>query len=275
MSQTTTSCPRAGEWREMDQKPLSIGTQLWSHLRWCVEMLYLAGCSVLRPTPVPMHMMRYKHSDAQRPCCLIVFLTGRWNRALQYETEQFVQAVYDAGIQADMVAVEAHYGYYARRTVVTRLREDVIAPAQAQGYRQIWLVGVSMGGLGALLYVRDYPDDITSVVALAPFLGDTDVITEIRAAGGLQHWQPATITPDDYQLQLCQWLKTYLAQPEGKTDLYLGYGQQDPFAPAHQLLATSLPATQVFTTRGGHNWQTWRPLWQVFLQQAALPSGNP
>jgi pimeloyl-ACP methyl ester carboxylesterase len=194
---------------------------------------------------------------------------------LQYETEQFIQAVHDAGIRADMVAVEAHYGYYARRTAVTRLREDVIAPALAQGYRQIWLVGVSMGGLGALLYVRDYPDDITGVVALAPFLGDTDIITEINAAGGVQQWQPATIALDDYQRQLWQWLKTHLARPKGGTEFYLGYGQQDRFALAHQLLATSLPATQVFTNVGGHDWQTWRPLWQAFLKQAPLPADSP
>jgi len=219
-----------------------------------------------------MHMMRYKHPEAQRPCCLIVFLPGRWNRALQYETEQFVQAVYDAGIQADMVAVEAHYGYYARRTVVTRLREDVVAPAQAQGYTQLWLVGVSMGGLGALLYRRDYPDDLTGVVALAPFLGDTEAITEIRAAGGVQQWQTTTMAPDDYQRQLWQWLKAHLAHPEAGARLYLGYGQQDRFAVAHQLLATCLPAAQVFTNPGGHNWQTWRSLWQAFLKQAALPS---
>jgi len=194
---------------------------------------------------------------------------------LQFETAQFIQAVYDAGIQADMVAVEAHYGYYAKRTVVTRLREDVIAPARAQGYAQIWLVGVSMGGLGALLYVRAYPDDITGVVALAPFLGDLDVITEIRAAGGVQHWQPATMAAGDDQRPLWQWLKTYLARPEGGPDLYLGYGQQDRLAPAHQLLATNLPATQVFTNLGGHDWQTWRLLWQAVLTHAALPSGRP
>jgi pimeloyl-ACP methyl ester carboxylesterase len=204
-----------------------------------------------------------------------VFLPGRWNRAVQFETAQFVQAVYDAGIQADMVAVEAHYGYYATRTVVTRLREDVIAPARAQGYTQTWLVGVSMGGLGALLYVRAYPEDLTGVVALAPFLGDTDVITEIRAAGGVQHWHPATIAPGDAQRQLWQWLKTSLARPEGSPAIYLGYGQQDRLAPAHHLLASTLPATQVLTTRGGHNWQTWRPLWQAFLTHAALPSGRP
>ncbi len=259
----------------MDQNQPTIGTRLWSRLRWSVGMLCLAGCTALRPTPVPMAIVRYAHPGAQRPCCLIVCLPGRWDRALQYETEQLVQAVRDAGIWADMVAVEAHYGYYAKRTVVTRLREDVIAPALAQGYTQIWLVGVSMGGLGALLYVRDYPNDITGVVALAPFLGDTDVINEIRAAGGVQQWQPTAITPGDYQRQLWQWLKMHLARPEAGAGLYLGYGQQDRLAPAHQLLATSLPATRVFTNLGGHDWQTWRQLWQAFLKQAALPAGSP
>ena len=156
--------------------------------------------------------------------------------------------------------------------MVTRWREDVIAPALARGYTQIWLVGVSMGGLGALLYVRDYPEDITAVVALAPFLGDTDVITEIRAAGGVQQWQPVNLAPHDYQRRLWQWLKTHLARPEAGARLYLGYGEQDRFAAAHQLLATGLPATQVFTNPGGHDWHTWRPLWQAVLKQAALPS---
>jgi pimeloyl-ACP methyl ester carboxylesterase len=238
-------------------------------------MLWLAGCAALRPTPVPMEMVRYEHPGVQRPGCLLVFLPGRWDRARQYDTAQFVRAVRDAGIRADMVAVEAHYGYYARRTVLARLRADVIAPAIDQGYTEIWLVGVSMGGLGALLYVRDYPDDITGVVALAPFLGDADVITEIRAAGGVQHWHPATVAPGDYQRALWGWLQAYLAGPEGRADLYLGYGQQDHFAPAHQLLATGLPATRVFTHPGGHDWQTWRHLWEAFLAQAALPSDRP
>src|SRR5512145_771414 len=104
MFQTTTTCPRAGERREMDQKQPTIGTRLWSRQCWSVEMLYLAGHSALRPTPVQMPMVRYTHPEAQCPGCLIVFLPGRWNRALQYATEQFVQAVYDAGIQADLVA---------------------------------------------------------------------------------------------------------------------------------------------------------------------------
>jgi pimeloyl-ACP methyl ester carboxylesterase len=259
----------------MDQPQPPMGTRLWGRLRWSVELLYLAGYTALRPTPVPMRMVRYAHHGTQRPGCLIVFLPGRWNWASQYETAQFVQAVHHAGIRADMEAVEAHNGYNAKRTVLTRLREDVIAPALAQGYTQIWLVGVSMGGLGALLYVRAYPEDITGVVALAPFLGDPDVITEIRAAGGVHHWQPTTMAPGDYQRHLWQWLQRYLARPEGGTALYLGYGHQDRFAPAHQLLATGLPGAQVFTTRGGHDWQTWRLLWQAFLRQAALPSGRP
>ena len=33
-----------------------------------------------------------------------------------------------------MVAVGAHLGYYANRTIVVRLHEDVIGPARAKGY---------------------------------------------------------------------------------------------------------------------------------------------
>jgi pimeloyl-ACP methyl ester carboxylesterase len=205
----------------------------------------------------------------------VVFLPGRWDSAAHFENERFIDAVRQTGLAVDMVAVEAHYGYYASRTVVTRLREDVIAPAMAQGYAQIWLVGVSMGGLGALLYVRDYPDDIAGVVALAPFLGEAAVVQEITRAGGLWQWHPASVAPGDYQRQLWQWLKAYLRRHAEAPRLYLGYGQRDHFAPANRLLAMYLPEPQVLTTTGGHEWAAWRALWQTFLNTSVAPHVAP
>jgi pimeloyl-ACP methyl ester carboxylesterase len=257
----------------IDSAPTVRGTGLWSCLLWSLSVLCLTGCEAFRPVKVPLDVLRYEHPGDSRPACLVVFLPGRRDHAGQYETAGFMQAVRQAGVHADMLAVEAHYGYYTRRTVVTRLREDVIVPALAQGYTQLWLVGVSMGGLGALLYVRDYPNDITGVVALAPFLGDAQVIGEIASAGGLHHWQPATMAAEDRQRTLWQWLKTHLARSQEGPRLYLGYGRQDSFAPANQLLAAQLPVTQVFTHPGGHNWQTWSQLWQAFLTTAGFPSG--
>jgi pimeloyl-ACP methyl ester carboxylesterase len=215
-----------------------------------------------------MDTLRYEHSSGQRACCLLVFLPGRRDSAAQYERAQFIAAVRHTGMPVDMVAVEAHYGYYANRSVVERLRQDVIAPARVQGYEQIWLVGVSMGGLGALLYLRDYPDDIAGVVALAPFLGEASIVQEITRAGGLWQWQPPGVAVDDYQRQLWLWLKAYVQRHAEAPRFYLGYGQQDRFAPANALLARYLPDTQVLSTTGGHDWSTWKTLWQRFLHTA-------
>ncbi|MGE5173202.1 MAG: hypothetical protein ACM3MD_05175 [Betaproteobacteria bacterium] len=51
-----------------------------------------------------------------------------------------------------MIVVNAHMGYYLNGTVFTRLKEDVIEPAKARGYDQIWLVGNSLGGYGSISY---------------------------------------------------------------------------------------------------------------------------
>jgi pimeloyl-ACP methyl ester carboxylesterase len=222
-----------------------------------------------------MDTLQYEHSGTSRSCCLVVFLPGRRDSAVQYERAQFIDAVRQSGVAVDMVAVEAHYGYYASRTVVVRLREDVIAPAIAQGYEQIWLVGVSMGGLGALLYIREYPRDIAGVVALAPFLGDDDMVQEITKAGGLWQWHIPTVSPGDFPHELWQWLKVYLQRPGEAPRLYLGYGQQDRFAPANDLLAMYLPKTQVLKTPGGHEWSTWRALWKTFLKTTVSLQVSP
>ncbi len=67
---------------------------------------------------------------------------------------------------------------------------DVVLPARAAGYDTIWLAGTSLGGIGALLYLRDHPDDLAGVLALAPYLGEEGVIREIERAGGPASWQP-------------------------------------------------------------------------------------
>lgn len=253
--------------------------QTWQWVLWrCLALpglLFLTGCSLSPPPKIPMDTLRYEHSSTQRSCCLIVFLPGRRDSAAQYERAQFIDAVRQSGVAMDMVAVEAHYGYYASRTVVARLRADVIAPAIAQGYEQIWLVGVSMGGLGALFYIREYPQDITGVVALAPFLGDANMVQEITDAGGLWQWHIPPVPPGDFPRELWQWLKVYLQRHDKEPPLYLGYGQQDRFAPANDLLATYLPKTDVLTIPGGHEWSTWKSLWQTLLKTSVSRQVSP
>jgi hypothetical protein len=47
--------------------------------------------------------------------------------------------------------------------------------------------------------------------------------------------------------------------------LYLGFGDQDRFVAAHELLAAALPADAVDVIAGGHEWPTWVGLWENFL----------
>ena len=47
-----------------------------------------------------------------------------------------------------------------------------------------------------------------------------------------------------------------------------GYGENDQFASANRLLAPVLPRERVFTTGGGHDWRTWRRLWEMFIVRA-------
>ena len=53
--------------------------------------------------------------------------------------------------------------------MVDRLKEDVINPAKEKGYTKIWLVGISLGGLGSLLYAMEHPSDIEGMLVLAPY----------------------------------------------------------------------------------------------------------
>jgi hypothetical protein len=45
----------------------------------------------------------------------------------------------------DLVAVDALLGYYLRRTVLERLRQEVVAPARGASY-EVWLGGAASPG---------------------------------------------------------------------------------------------------------------------------------
>ncbi|HEX9944112.1 MAG TPA: alpha/beta fold hydrolase [Thermoanaerobaculia bacterium] len=227
-----------------------------------------AGCARLYPKPVPLRTVSYPGTG--QPRTLVVLLPGRRDRPEDFGRADFPALAARAGAKVDMVAVDAHLGYYFQRTVVDRLHEDVIAPAR-QRYDRIWLVGVSIGGTGSLLYAAQHPKYVDSVLLLAPFLGEEKVTDEVAAGGGLRGWKPPeTLAPDDFQRRLWTWLKPYAGGSEGRLPLYLGYGTRDSFARANGLLGEVLPPERVFTVSGGHNWKAWRALWEAFLRTEAL-----
>lgn len=240
----------------------------WKQFLCLIALLLLAGCVRLRPATVPLRTLSYPGSG--RPRTLVVLLPGRRDRPEDFGREHFPEIAARAGAKVDMIAVDAHMAYYLNRTVVDRLREDVIAPARRR-YDRVWLVGISIGGTGALLYAGQHPEDVNGLVTFAPYLGEDPVIREVSAAGGIRGWRPPEpLAPDDYQRRVWAWLKGYESGPEGRLPLYLGWGRSDGFARANSLAAQALPPERVFTAPGGHGWKAWRSLWEQFVRTGAL-----
>lgn len=245
-----------------------------------LSMVFVAGC--VQPIKVPMDTVRYEAPDSQAHRLLFVFLPGNGDPITVFRKEGLVEAVRQRGLPADMIAVNAHIGYYMNGTVLTRLKEDVISPAKAKGYKQIWLVGNSLGGYGSLSYIREYPGDVTGVVLLGPFLGRKEIVDEIKQAGGILQWKPTEIklrTEDEWDKHLWLWVKDGVQQKKFwlwaqecvqngcKPKVYLGYGLGDRFSYSQELLASFMPPTQVIAIDGGHDWTTWTKLWKMFLDR--------
>jgi len=209
---------------------------------------------------------------------LMVFLPGAFLHPDEFEREGFVSAVRERDLAADVLLVHADVSYYYDQTFIERLDADVLKPQRAQGYKNIWLVGISIGGFGALIHELARPGYVDGIVALAPYLGRRPLGAEIHKAGGLRAWKaPAGPLPDEeVDRKLWPWLQQYADSKHAKQKrlppLYLGFGLADRFASNHKLLADALPSDHVFTTEGGHDWPQWSKLWKKVLDVLPVPS---
>lgn len=232
----------------------------------------LCGCGLWRPTPVPLRTVVLDAACAQRPSTLLVFLPGSYSLPEDFISHGFVDRVRRQHVAADILLVDAHLGYYTERSILERLKQDVLAPARARGYARIWLVGISVGGFGALLQAAANAEEtayIDGIVAIAPYLGERRLSASIAAAGGLSAWQaPAKPAVPIDEEGLWRWLQAHAAKP--KPLLYLGYGDDDRFAASDRLLGAVLPPQRVFTAAGGHDWPVWETLWEAMLPTLPL-----
>ena len=235
----------------------------------CAALLTLAsGCALFPPTRDRLDVLEADVRCSAQPDTLLVMLPGRFDRPQDLVKNGFVRVVQERGMNADILIPDLHFGYYIKRSAVDRLHEDVIRPAREKGYRQIRLVGISVGGLGALLYAQMHPGMVDEVVLIAPYLGESAIRHEIARAGGLKAWDPGQWTAEDYERTLWSWLRNH----GGAADpvVSLGYGRSDGFAMSNRLLAAVLPADRVSTTSGGHEWAPWLRLWETALDRRPL-----
>ena len=245
---------------------------MWFRCCALFVLVGLAGCATQLPVTTPIDQI-YFQSGTSASQNLMVLLPGIGDAPKAFLDRGFIEAVRARNIDADLVAVGAHWGYYDKHMIVERLHHDVILPARAKGYRHIWLVGISLGGWGSLQYVRQHANEVTGMLLLAPFLGEKQIFDEVQAAGGLDAWCPDLADPWDEQRLVLAWLRDF-KQSETPLKFYLSYGASDRFAPPLGRYAARLPPQQVDVIAGGHDWRTWLRLWQQFLDRGDLKSAQ-
>ena len=209
--------------------------------------------------PIPTAFIPAR-SPAQR---LVVVLPGRGDGLAGLQRAAIAQAIQSQWPDADVVLSGLAIGYYLRGNAITRLHDEIIGPARARGYREVWLLGASLGGLGALMYDAQWPNTVDGIVLMAPYLGDKSLLDEIAAAGGIARWNagpvPAQVNDDNFQRELWRHLQTWSRDPTRSRNVWLAYGDRDYLRDTMPSLVPLLPSSHVLVRSGGHAWSVWTP----------------
>ena len=246
----------------------SVGSASTAFCRLLLALALLAGAGCrtgVPPATRPMRTAGWSPADARRSDRLLVLLPGRLSPPEEFRSEGLEREIERALGPVDMVAVDAHLGYYLGGAFVETLAEDVLAPARKAGFTEVWIVGVSMGGSGALAVLRQRPDLADGAVLLAPYLGTDEVTARVRRYGGEILSAPPPSDPKErFFEESWAWL---LRSRPALPPLFLGFGRNDRFAPSHHLFAKSLPADHVAEVDGGHDWGAWRRAAAALLEK--------
>ena len=232
-------------------------------------MALLQGCIQLRSIEGPMNTVDDLLDCPVRPSTLVVMLPGAYDKPQDFIDQGFVSEIRKRKINADIRLVDAHIAYYTNQQIVQRLDKEIVTTAKSQGYTNIWFAGISLGGYGTLLYSAYKPEAINGFYTMSPYMGSRDVPNEVKNQGGLKNW--TSDVKNNVDIDLWRSLKAYTDSTSNLPQSYLGFGESDRFASVNRIFAEVLPSTKSFVIPGGHDWATWRLLWNHFLDAAPLP----
>jgi enterochelin esterase-like enzyme len=203
--------------------------------------------------------------DAARPGSVaplrLVLLPAAYSGPDDFVRAGFVDAVRERALDVDLVLAAIELAEVTGRTVLPRLWQQLIGPARSQGCG-VWLGGISLGGYLALCCAERHAAELAGLCIFAPYLGSHIVTGEIARAGGVAGWEPGELAADDDERRVWRFIKSLRS---GTVTVHLGLGSDDRFAPRHRLMAAALARQDVDVVSGGHDWPTWRRLWERFL----------
>lgn len=245
--------------------------------RWSIVLLaiWIGGCAAGGDVTRPIPTASYAAPDSARR--LVVVLPGRGDDLDSLQRRDMAGVIQRAWPDADVLLTGLTMPFYAQGRASARLHDEIIEPQRARGARQIWLLGISLGGMGAILYEHDYPGSVDGILLLSPYLGDTPLHDEIRNAGGLADWTPGprqAVGPDTFQRELWRTLKHWQDDPQRAQAVWLTYGTEEPFRVPIALMAPALPADHALPMPGRHDWALWVPATAALLERASTSRGQ-
>jgi alpha-beta hydrolase superfamily lysophospholipase len=196
---------------------------------------------------------------------LLLMLPGAGAHAADFAAHGLVADVQARNPGIDIIAAEPEMELYLDNAVADRLHTEIVQPARQRGYRRIWLLGISLGGAGALLYTAAHSSEVEGVLLLAPFLGTQGTIAALAGTGGISGSLDLRISTPPEQA-LLGWLRDYAASGRQKPPIYLAFGKNDRFSRGHRMLASLLPPERVIMRPGGHDWECWRRLLRRIME---------
>lgn len=230
-----------------------------------------SGCYFSRSPTRPVPALLQRARESVRADCLVVFLPGVLDGPDSFLDHGMVRDLRESGSPCDAVMVDLHYRYYFEHRASDVLYEDVIMPALARGYEEIWIVGVSLGGLGATLLGREHGASIAGIVLLSPFLGLEPVRSEV-ATQGLADWSPgplpAEIDDANFTRFVWGWLRGYVSEPDELPPMYVGWAEGETQDAPSRTLAAVLPREHTATVEGRHDWDAWTRLFRILIAEA-------
>jgi pimeloyl-ACP methyl ester carboxylesterase len=233
-------------------------------------MLAAGGCYFSQSPMRPIPALFARTSDA-RQHCLVVFLPGLLDGADSFLEHGMVRDLFASGAPCDAAIVDLGYRYYFGAQVADVLYEDVLHPALARGYDEVWVVGISLGGLGATLLARQHGEAIAGVMLLSPFLGIDPTMHEVASAG-LREWHPphlsSTVDDTTFTAHVWAYLRGYVDDPDELPPLYVGWAEGESRERMATTIADVLPSEHTAHVAGGHDWQAWTQLFRTLIAVA-------
>lgn len=231
-------------------------------------LLALGGCAAGGDISKPIPSVFYPATqDAQRT---VVMLPGIADNLAALQKRHVALLIQKEWPDADVVLAGLTLPFYKQGQAPQRLHDEVI-----QRYRKanqpLWLAGISLGGMGVLLYDRQYPDDAAGLLLMSPYLGEDDVREDIRAAGGLAHWKPESVPEIEtasFSQDLWLYLKRWSNRPQRTSTIWLAYGAEEKFRKSNEMIAPMLSTDHVIMLPGKHDWDLWQRAFPALLKRA-------